>query len=226
MGNVGNIKGEKGDSGERGVKGDTGASGFSSTVNVNHESGEIVITTKDGSATISFNELKGDTSVKGDTGAKGDTGNVGVTGLKGDTGAKGDTGKTFEFSDFTPEQLAGLKGEKGDTGKTGSKCDAGAKGDTGTTGSKCDTRDRGPKGDAGIGSDKEAGWKLPVDKIQTTTTLLTGVSAGYRVAICTSSVMAIKEYNGTLWDSESLDPYSVITLKHSGGIQMYLAKSS
>ena len=31
-------------------------------------------------------------------------------------------GKTFEFSDFTPEQLAGLKGEKGDTGKTGSKC--------------------------------------------------------------------------------------------------------
>lgn len=224
--NVGNIKGEKGDTGEKGVKGYTGASGFSPTVNVNHESGEIIITTEDGSATISFNELKGDTGVKGDTGAKGDTGG---TGPKGDTGTKGDTGKAFEFSDFTPEQLASLKGEKGDTGatgKTGSKGDTGAKGDTGPTGSKGDTGDRGPKGDTGIGNDEEAGWKLPVDKIQTTTTLPTGVSAGYRVAICTSSVMAIKEYNGSSWESESLDPYSIIPLKHSGGIQMYLAKST
>lgn len=57
--------------GIRGVKGDAGASGFSPTVNVNHESGEIVITTEDGSATISFNELKGDTGVKGNTGPKG-----------------------------------------------------------------------------------------------------------------------------------------------------------
>lgn len=54
----------------------------------------------------------------------------------------------------------------------------------------------------------------------------TGVSAGYRVAIVTSSVMAIKEYNGTFWETESLDPYSVIPLKHSGSIQMYLAKST
>ena len=224
--NVGNIKGEKGDTGEKGVKGDTGASGFSPTVNVNHESGEIIIITEDGSTTISFNELKGDTGVKGDTGAKGDTGG---TGPKGDTGTKGDTGKAFEFSDFTSEQLASLKGEKGDTGatgKTGSKGDTGAKGDTGPTGSKGDTGDRGPKGDTGIGSDEEAGWKLPVDKIQTTTTLPTGVSAGYRVAICTSSVMAIKEYNGSSWESESLDLYSIIPLKHSGGIQMYLAKST
>ena len=38
--------------------------------------------------------------------------------------------------------------------------------------------------------------------------------------------MAIKEYNGSSWDSESLDPYSVIPLKHSGSIQMYLAKST
>ena len=254
--NIGNIKGEKGDTGEQGVKGDTGASGFSPTVNVNHESGEIIITTQDGSTTISFNELKGDTGVKGDTGAKGDTGD---TGPKGDTGTKGDTGKAFEFSDFTPEQLASLKGEKGDTGATGktgskgdtgdkgdtgatgskgdtgdkgdtgatgSKGDTGDKGDTGATGSKGDTGDRGPKGDTGVGSDEEAGWKLPVDKIQTTTTLPTGVSAGYRVAICTSSVMAIKEYNGSSWDGESLDPYSVIPLKHSRGIQMYLAKST
>jgi len=110
--------------------------------------------------------------------------------------------------------LASLKGATGDTGATGSKGDKGDKGDTGA------------KGDTGEGSDEEAGWKLPVDKIQTTTTLPTGVSKGYRVAICTSSVMAIKEYNGSSWDTESLDAYSVIPLKHSGSIQMYLAKAS
>ena len=126
----------------------------------------------------------------------------------------GNTGDAFTFDDFTPEQLASLKGATGDTGATGSKGDKGDKGDTGA------------KGDTGQGSDEAAGWKLPVDKIQTTTTLPTGVSKGYRVAICTSSVMAIKEYNGSSWDTESLDPYSVIPLKHSGSIQMYLAKSS
>ena len=185
--NVGNIKGEKGDTGDtgatgsQGVKGDTGVSGFSPTVNVDHANGRIVITSEEGSAIISFDELKGD---KGDTGSKGD---------------KGDTGQT------------GPQGVKGDTGASGSKGDKGDKGDTGAS---------------GVGSDEEAGWKLPVDKIQTTTTLPTGVSVGYRVAICTSSVMAIKEYNGSSWDTESLDPYSVIPLKHSGGIQMYLAKST
>ena len=97
------------------------------------------------------------------------------------------------------------------------------KGDTGATGPKGDT---GDKGDTGEGSDEEAGWKLPVDEILTTTTLPTGISAGYRVAIVTSSVLAIKEYNGSSWETESLDPYSVIQLKHSGSIQMYLAKST
>ena len=197
--NVGNIKGEKGETGQQGVKGDTGdtgACGFSPIVNVDHSTGQIVITTEDGSTTISFDELKGDT---GPQGVKGDTGN---------------TGDAFTFDDFTPEQLASLKGATGDTGATGSKGDKGDKGDTGA------------QGDTGQGSDEEAGWKLPVDKIQTTTTLPTGVSKGYRVAICTSSVMAIKEYNGSSWDTESLDQYSVIPLKHSGSIQMYLAKST
>ena len=116
--------------------------------------------------------------------------------------------------------LTGATSPKGDTGNTGS---TGAKGDTGATGPKGDT---GATGATGQGSDEEAGWKLPVDQILTTTTLPTGVSAGYRVAIVTSSFMAIKEYNGTSWDTESLDPYSVIPLKHSGSIQMYLAKST
>ena len=120
-----------------------------------------------------------------------------IKGPKGDTGEKGDkgdTGDAFTFDDFTPEQLEGLTGEKGDTGATGSK------------------GDKGDKGDTGQGSDEEAGWKLPVDKIQTTTTLPTGVSKGYRVAICTSSLLAIKEYNGISWETESLDAYSVIPL--------------
>ena len=179
--NVGNIKGEKGD---------IGASGFSPIVNVDHATGQIVITTEDGSSTISFDELKGDT---------------GPQGVKGDTGNSGDA---FTFDDFTPEQLASLKGATGDTGATGSK------------------GDKGDKGDTGPATDENAGWKLPVDKILTTTTLPTGVSKGYRVAIVTSSIMAIKEYNGSSWETESLDAYSVIPLKHSGGIQMYLAKST
>lgn len=96
----------------------------------------------------------------------------------------------------------------------------------GDTGSKGDTGDKGVKGDTGPATDENAGWKLPVDEILTTSTLPTGVKKGYRVAICTSSVLAIKEYNGTSWETESLDAYSVIPLKHSGSIQMYLAKSS
>ena len=150
----------------------------------------------------------------------------------GDTGEKGDTGDAFTYEDFTPEQLSGLKGDTGDTGPAGPKGDTGDKGETGAKGDKGDTGETGatgPKGDTGAtgqGSDEEAGWKLPVDEILTTTTLPTGVSAGYRIAIVTNSVMAIKEYNGTSWDTESLDPYSVIPLKHSGSIQMYLAKST
>ena len=51
MGNVGDIKGDKGD---------TGDSGFSPIVNVDHDTGQIIITTADGSVTVSFDELKGD----------------------------------------------------------------------------------------------------------------------------------------------------------------------
>ena len=192
---------------------------------------------------------------KGDTGDTGATGDTGPAGAKGDTGATG-IGTTIKGSYDTYEELihdhptgnvgdsylvngslyvwngnawqsvGSIKGEKGDTGPQGVKGDTGATGATGATGSKGEKGDKGDTGDTGEGSDEEAGWKLPVDKIQTTTTLPTGVSKGYRVAIVTSSVMAIKEYNGSSWDTESLDAYSVIPLKHSGSIQMYLAKST
>ena len=225
-------KGPKGDTGDTGAtgatgsagpKGDTGATGTGITIKGSYNSYEELIHYHptgnagdsylvngalyvwNGDSWENVGNIKGE---KGDTGATGKTGDKGDTGAKGDTGVKGDTGDAFTFDDFTPEQLASLKGVTGDTGVKG---DTGPKGDTGATGQ---------------GSDEEAGWKLPVDEILTTTNLPAGVSKGYRVAICTSSVMAIKEYNGTFWETESLDSYSVIPLKHSGSIQMYLAKAT
>ena len=233
--------GPRGDTGPTGPTGDTGSTGAGLNIKGSYNTYEELInehpTGNDGDCYLvngslyvwkgnaweNVGNIKGE---KGDAGVKGDTGDTGQTGERGE---KGDTGKAFEYSDFTPEQLANLKGEKGDTGDAGATGATGDKGDTGATGKtgpKGDTGDRGPKGDAGIGSDEEAGWKLPVDEIRTTNTLPLGVGKGYRVAIVTSSLMAIKEYNGTSWDVESLDSYSVIPLKHSGSIQMYLAKSS
>ena len=207
------LKGEKGDTGPAGPKGDAGDKGETGARGSKGDKGETGATGE-----------KGDTGPKGDTG---DTGATGDTGPAGPTGASG-TSVTIKGSYNTYQELitAHPTGNPGDSyivnGSlyvwNGNAWDnvGNIKGDTGATGSK---------GDTGEGSDEEAGWKLPVDQILTTT-LPTGISAGYRVAIITSSVMAIKEYDGTSWKTESLDPYSVIPLKHSGGIQMYLAKST
>ena len=230
--------GATGDTGPAGAKGDTGATGTGITIKGSYDTYEELIHDHptgnpgdaylvngslyiwNGSAWENVGNIKGEKGDTGDSGAKGDkgdTGDTGPQGVKGDTGnpgAKGDKGDTGD---------SGPQGLKGDTGDSGAKGDKGDTGDTGPQGVKGDT---GAKGDTGVGSDEEAGWKLPVDEIRTTNTLPTGVSAGYRVAIVTSSVMVIKEYNGSSWDTESLDPYSVIPLKHSGDIQMYLAKST
>ena len=238
------LKGETGDTGPAGPKGDTGDKGETGAKGDKGDKGETGATGE-----------KGDTGPKGDTGNTGATGDTGPAGATGDTGATG-IGTTIKgsynsYQDLIVAHPTGNQGDsyivdgslyvwngnawenvgniKGDTGATGPKGDTG---NTGSTGAKGDTGATVPKGDTGAtgatgqGSDEEAGWKLPVDQILTTTTLPTGVSAGYRVAIVTSSVMAIKEYNGSSWETESLDPYSVIPLKHSGGIQMYLAKSN
>ena len=196
--NAGSVKGDTGPQGDKGDKGDTGATGS-----------------------------KGDKGDTGPAGAKGDTGatGTGIT-IKGSydtyeelvhdhpTGNVGDcylvNGSLYVWNGTAWENVGNIKGEKGDTGSQGVKGDTG---DTGPQGVKGDTGDKGDAGATGQGSDEEAGWKLPVDKIQTTTTLPTGVSKGYRVAIVTSSVMAIKEYNGSSWDTESLDAYSVNTVK-------------
>ena len=241
------LKGETGDTGPAGPKGDTGDKGETGETGSKGDTGETGATGEKGDKGPKGDT--GDTGATGNTGpagAKGDTGATGIgTTIKGSyntyqelinanpTGNDGDSylvnGSLYVWLNNAWENVGNIKGEKGDTGDTGSQ---GVKGDTGDSGVKGDTGATGPKGDTGAtgatgqGSDEEAGWKLPVDEILTTTTLPTGVSAGYRVAIVTSSVMAIKEYNGSSWETESLDPYSVIPLKHSGSIQMYLAKST
>ena len=208
------LKGEKGDTGPAGPKGDTGDKGETGETGSKGDKGETGATGE-----------KGDTGPKGDTGDTGATGDTGPAGPTGATGASG-TSVTIKGSYNTYLEMitAHPTGNLGDSyivnGSlyvwNGNAWDnvGNIKGDTGATGA------------TGEGSDEEAGWKLPVDEILTTTTLPTGVSAGYRVAIVTSSVMAINEYDGNSWKTESLDAYSVIPLKHSGGIQMYLAKSS
>lgn len=236
--NAGSLKGETGATGPAGPKGDTGDKGDTGEKGSKGDKGETGATGEKGEQGLKGDT--GDTGATGDTGPAGATGDTGATGIgttiKGSyttyqeliaahpTGNDGDSylvnGSLYVWLNNTWDNVGNIKGEKGDTGATGDK------GDTGDTGAKGDAGETGPKGDMGVCSDEEAGWKLPVDEIRTTNTLPTGISAGYRVAIVTSSVMAIKEYNGSSWDTESLDAYSVIPLKHSGGIQMYLAKST
>lgn len=256
LGSLKGPKGDKGDTGQKGATGDTGVKGDTGEKGSKGDKGETGATGEKGEqgpkGDTGDTGPIGDT---GPAGATGDTGATGTSiTIKGSynsyeelihehpTGNPGDSylvnGFLYVWNSNAWENVGNIKGEtgdtgsKGDTGDSGPKGDTGdtgpqgVKGDTGNTGAKGDTGDTGPKGDTGVGSDEEAGWKLPVDEIRTTNTLPVGVSAGYRVAIVTSSVMAIKEYNGSSWDTESLDPYSVIPLKHSGSIQMYLAKST
>ena len=248
--NAGSLRGDTGDTGPAGPKGDTGDKGDTGAQGDKGDTGETGASGQQGEQGLKGDT--GDTGATGDTGPAGATGDTGATGtattIKGSydtyqdlidhhpTGNDGDSylvnGSLYVWLNNAWENVGSIKGEKGDTGDSGLKGDTGPqgpKGDTGASGAKGDTGAsgaQGPKGDTGEGSDEEAGWKLPVNQILTTNTLPTGVSAGYRVAIVTSSVMAIKEYNGSSWDTESLDPYSVIPLKHSGSIQMYLAKST
>lgn len=124
--------GPKGDKGEQGNTGPTGPQGPRGATG-----------------------LKGDTGPKGDQGDVGPQGPIGQTGPRGATGPKGDA---FEYSDFTPAQLAALKGEKGDQGDTGpigltgpqgpkgDQGDVGPRGPIGQTGPKGDQGDQGPRG--------------------------------------------------------------------------------
>lgn len=112
-----------------------------------------------------------------------------VKGKQGEKGDKGDRGKAFEYSDFTPEQLAGLKGDPGKDGEPGPAGAPGQRGATGATGATgpqgipgtdghspvitigangnwfIDGKDtgkpsRGPKGPAGSGGDANGPYVL------------------------------------------------------------------
>lgn len=204
---------------------------------------------------IEIGTVIGDTGPKGDTGdigigtvIKGHYNNYSEFITVHPSGRIGDAyivdGSYYYWNENGWANAGSVRGEKGDTGASayvnvnheGGIINIGVNGGEsesisfnelkGDVGPKGDTGDKGVKGDTGPATDENAGWKLPVDEILTTSTLPTGVKKGYRVAICTSSLLAIKEYNGISWETESLDAYSVIPLKHSGSIQMYLAKSS
>ena len=186
--NAGSLKGETGATGPAGPKGDTGDKGDTGEKGSKGDKGETGATGEKGEQGLKGDT--GDTGATGDTGPAGATGDTGATGIgttiKGSyttyleliaahpTGNDGDSylvnGSLYVWLNNTWDNVGNIKGEKGDTGATGDK------GDTGDTGAKGDAGETGPKGDMGVGSDEEAGWKLPVDEIRTTNTLPTGVS--------------------------------------------------
>lgn len=129
--NVGNIKGVKGDKGDQGEQGLQGIQG------IQGEKGD-----------------QGNQGLQGIQGITGDTGQRGLQGEQGLQGVQGEKGDPFIYTDFTPEQLAGLKGSDG------------AKGDQGIQGEKGDKFEysdftqpqldllKGEKGDQGIQGEK------------------------------------------------------------------------
>jgi len=102
-------KGEKGDTGSKGDKGDPFVYSDFTPEQLASLKGE-----KGDKGDKGDKGIQGEQGIQGIQGEKGDKGDQGIQGVKGDTGAKGDKGDAFEYSDFTPEQLASLKGEKGD----------------------------------------------------------------------------------------------------------------
>lgn len=65
---------------------------------------------------LSFGIPTGPRGPQGETGERGPRGETGATGQRGEQGPKGDA---FTYSDFTPEQLAGLTGPQGERGPAG-----------------------------------------------------------------------------------------------------------
>ena len=204
--NAGSLKGETGATGPAGPKGDTGDKGDTGEKGSKGDKGETGATGQKGEQGPKGDTGDtGPTGDTGQTGATGDTGATGTaTTIKGSynsyeelihehpIGNPGDSylvnGSLYVWNSNAWEKVGNIKGEtgatgsKGDTGDIGPKGDTGdtgpqgVKGDTGNTGATGATGATGPKGDTGVGSDEEAGWKLPVDEIRTTNTLPTGVS--------------------------------------------------
>ena len=149
------LKGEKGDKGD---KGDTGEQGAGIQIVGSLEPGEDPNNTtpvdkydalldpagnaladpddghlwvSDGTSWVDMGEIRGPQGDKGDKGDDGDDGRDGesfdyddftqeqLDALKGEKGDDGRDGNPFIYEDFTPEQLEDLKGEKGDDGQDG-----------------------------------------------------------------------------------------------------------
>ena len=71
---------------------------------------------------------------QGVEGAQGAEGTQGPQGIEGSQGPQGAEGKSFEYSDFTPEQLEDLRGHQGVMGAEGPQGENGAQGPQGESG--------------------------------------------------------------------------------------------
>ena len=137
------LKGERGERGEKGLKGDKGEQGVQGNDGNNGRDGangkDVEI--KNNGTHIQWKYT--------------DEEEVSWKNLIEINTLKGDKGESFEYDDFTPEQLLNLKGPKGDTGEKGEKGEQGPKGERGLQGPQGErgeqgkTGERGPKGDTG-----------------------------------------------------------------------------
>ena len=154
-------KGSKGDDGDPGKDGTSvelkGTVEDESQLPSNAESGDFWITEDDTHGWVSdgaggwtdIGSIQGPAGPKGDSFDYDDFTSDQLDGLKGD---KGDTGDSFEYSDFTSEQLAALKGETGENGPKGDPGnDSEVAGPKGEPGKDSEVEGpKGPKGDPGV----------------------------------------------------------------------------
>lgn len=114
--------------------------------------GTLTLTTSDGT-TIQIPIQNGATGPQGPTGETGPRGETGPSGPQGNAGPQGPAGPAgprgaaFEYSDFTPEQLAALTGPAGPQGETGPEGPAGPRGEEGPRGETGPAGPAGPQGD-------------------------------------------------------------------------------
>ena len=144
--------------GEGDVPSDPTPTEYEQLVSLANETKSIAQSLRDDADNGIFKGDKGDIGPQGEKGDKGDPFTysdftpeqlAGLKGEQGIQGEKGDKGDPFTYTDFTPEQLAALKGEKGDTGPQGVQGEKGDTGEQGIQGIQGVKGDKGDKGDKG-----------------------------------------------------------------------------
>ena len=143
------LKGERGERGEKGLKGDKGERGEQGVQGNDGNNGRDGANGKDVEIKNNGTHIQWKYT---------DEEEVSWKNLIEINTLKGDKGESFEYDDFTPEQLLNLKGPKGDTGArgeqgiqgpVGEQGPIGLTGPQGERGEQGKTGERGPKGDTG-----------------------------------------------------------------------------